>query len=64
MLNTKEHYDLLAQFEKTVRHGRFDKEAKQDWARGIIYQDGRVNEMFKVYRLGYAHGKAVERLDA
>lgn len=64
MLNTKEHYDLLAQFEKAVRHGRFDKEAKQDWGRGIIYQDGRVNEMFKVYRLGYAHGKAVERLDA
>ena len=63
-LNSKEHYELMADFERLCKPGRTDKEPKDMWARGIIYQDGTVNEMFKIYRLGYAHGKAVERLAA
>lgn len=62
MLNTKEHYEILAQFEKDFKGcGRMEKEAKADWVRGIIYQDGKMNDMFKVYRHGYAFGKCVER---
>lgn len=57
MLLTREHYDLMAQFERTFS-GRFDKEAKELWPRGIIYQDGHVNELFLTYRRGYAYGKA------
>lgn len=59
MLATKEHYDLIEQFEHDIKPGRLDKEAKADWARGIIYQDGTVNQMFLVYRHGYAFGKAI-----
>ncbi|WP_258129197.1 HNH endonuclease [Achromobacter anxifer] len=62
MLVTKEHYDLLAQFERE-HSGRFDKEAKEFWPRGIIYQDGRMNELFLSYRRGYAYAVADYRSD-
>lgn len=61
MLKTKEHYDLMTQFEKDCKPGRTDKEAQEYWARGIIYQDGHVNALFLVYRRGYAYGKSIER---
>jgi len=61
MLNTKEHQDLMAQFERDCKPGRTDKETKDGWARGIIYQDGAVNELFLAYRRGYAFGKAISR---
>lgn len=62
MLVTKEHYDLLAQFERE-HSGRFDKEAKEFWPRGIIYQDGHMNELFLSYRRGYAFAVADYRSD-
>lgn len=59
MLQTKEHYDLIAAFERDFKYLALAKEDKSDWGRGIIYQNGTTNEMFKVYRYGYAYGKAV-----
>ena len=61
MLLTKEHYDLIAQFERDCKPGRTDKEDKSLWAKGIVYQDGHVNALFRVYRTGYAFGRCVER---
>jgi hypothetical protein len=61
MLNTKEHYDLMAHFEKYYRHKRLDKENKSEWAKGRIYQDGQVNELFRAYRNGYSFGRVIER---
>lgn len=61
MLKTKEHIDLMAQFEKDLKPGRLDKEPKEMWVRGIVYQDGHVNAAFIAYRMGYAFGKCVER---
>lgn len=57
MLQTKEHYDLMAAFER-CHVERFDKETKDLWPKGIIYQDGRVNALFLAYRRGYAYAKA------
>lgn len=57
MLNTKEHYELMAQFDKEFKGARLDKETKDLWPKEIIYQDGRVNELFLAYRRGYAFGK-------
>lgn len=59
MLKTQEHYDLMAQFETEFRGARFDKEPKELWCRGVIYQDGGVNALFLAYRRGYALGKAL-----
>lgn len=64
MLGTKEHYDLIAQFDKEFKHKRLDKEPKALWAKGVVYQDGHVNELFSVYLRGYSNGKLTERLNA
>lgn len=58
MLKTKEHIELIAMFEREYS-GRNDKEAKELWPKGIIYQDGHRNNLFLAYRKGYAFGKAV-----
>jgi hypothetical protein len=54
-LLTKEHYDLIAQFDKTFRGRRLDKESRDLWPRGQVYQDGAVNELFLAFRHGYSY---------
>ena len=56
-----EHYELLTQFERDCKDqiGRTDKELKEIWQKGHIYQDGPTNAIFLAYRKGYAYGKAV-----
>lgn len=63
MLNSQEHIDLIAIFERlpAVKGFRLDKEAKALWPKGHIYQHGELNELFLMYRHGYAYGKAVSR---
>jgi hypothetical protein len=60
MLTSKEHYELIDQFDREFADRRLDKEAKSFWLKGNIYQDGTVNELFSAYRRGYAFGKAVQ----
>lgn len=62
MLKTREHSALMEQFEREFS-GRHDKEPKNLWPMGQIYQDGQMNELFLAYRQGYALGKAVQRLE-
>jgi len=64
MIKTKEHYDLMAQFEQDCKlHiGRTDKEPKEFWPKGIIYQDGKTNQLFILYRQGYAFGRLTEKI--
>lgn len=58
-----EHYALLDQFERDCKPlaGRLDREGKSLWPKGIIYQDGRTNDLFLAYRRGYAYCKSVSR---
>ena len=49
----------MDQFEKDVSMRfsvRFDKEDKKLWKNGIIYQDGRANDLFLLYRMGVSYG--------
>lgn len=68
MLLTKEHYDLMARFEANYKNRRLDREEKSFWAKGHVYADGHVNELFLAYRNGYAlgviSGEATEKLAA
>ena len=61
MLKSKEHYDLMLQFEQEHPHLRRDREDKANWPRGIIYQSGETNALFLAYRRGYAFGRVMER---
>ena len=56
MLTTKEHYDLMSQFEKDFSYLRLDKENKALWRRGRIYENGTANDLFNAYRKGYSLG--------
>jgi hypothetical protein len=64
MLNSQEHIDLISMFERlpAVKGFRLDKEAKDLWPKGHIYQHGELNELFLMYRHGFAYGKAVFRV--
>lgn len=64
MLKTNEHIELMQMFEKEYRGQRLDKEPKELWPQGVIYQDGKLNELFIAYRRGYAFGKVIGRNDA
>lgn len=56
-ITSKEHYDLIAQFEREFK-GRFDKEPKELWVKGHVYQSGEMNDKFTIFRKGYALGKS------
>lgn len=61
MLGSKEHYELMAQFEKDFKHLRVSREQDKTLFRlGHVYQDGRVNDMYGAYIRGYQFGKRVE----
>lgn len=53
-IKTQEHKDLMDQFEKEFKGLRLDKETKDLWPRGRLYQDGHANVLFLAYRRGYA----------
>lgn len=59
MLKTQEHVDLMSMFEREFKGRRLDKERKEFWTMGRVYQDGELNELFLAYRRGYAYGKGV-----
>lgn len=57
----REHVELVAMFERDqtfVEPRRFDKEPREDWDCGRIYQCGLTNSLFLAYRRGYAFAKA------
>ena len=59
-LFSKEHYELITQFDKEFKkEGRLDKEPKELWSRGRIYQHADINNMFLAYRKGIAYGKSL-----
>ncbi len=61
MIGTKEHYDLIVQFDRQFKHLRLDKEDKEFWRKGHVYQDGHVNQFYGAFFQGYALGKAAGR---
>ncbi len=63
-LGTAEHYDMIKTFEAYIKGSpiqarRLDKEAKELWKMGQIYQDGNVNNLFHLYAAGYANARCV-----
>lgn len=59
--SSKEHNDLMRQFEHDFKCERLDREEdKKLWSLGHIYQSGEVNRLFLAYRLGYSFRKGME----
>ena len=60
----KEFYEMMAHFEKEIASGkmpyisaRLEKEPKELWSKGIVYQNSEVNNAFCFYRHGYAFAR-------
>lgn len=60
-LGTKEHEELMRQFE-SLKPGRIDRESKEFWSKGRVYQNGEVNNLFLMFRCGVAYGLMISRL--
>ena len=57
-LYSKDHYDLMAMFENEFPDCRLDREDKEFWPKGNVYQNGETNNLFLAYRKGVAYGRA------
>lgn len=60
-LGSREHDELMQQFERQFNGHRLDRESKSDWPKQRVYQDGAVNQLFLAFRRGYALGRAIGR---
>ena len=56
-LLSQDHYDLIAMFDRLFKGRRLDKEPKEIWSKGRIYQNGEINELFLAFRQGVAYGQ-------
>lgn len=68
MRGTQEFDDLMKQFEldaKKYFRGRFDRVKKGDIAKQpaihSFYEDGEINNLFRLYMMGYAYAKCLFR---
>lgn len=63
---SEEFYRLMEQFEKEGKnafYGRLTREPRDQWEHRCYYQDGRVNELFEAYMMGYQLRRSVENLE-
>jgi hypothetical protein len=58
-VGTKEHYELMEQFERDYPHLRLDRENGSLWTSGMFYENGETNNYFKFYSAGYSFGRSV-----
>ena len=66
-IHSKEHSEMMDAFERSapklsavvVRGMRFDRENKESWSKGFIYQHGETNNLFLTWRSGYAAARSV-----
>jgi len=58
-LGSREHEEAMAMFEKVFPHVRLDREAKEFWPRGNVYQSGETNDLFLAFQHGVAYGHAI-----
>ena len=56
-IGSKEHYDVLKEFEKNYIGYRLDKESKDLWKMGQVYQCGETNKLYEAYLMGYGLGR-------
>lgn len=60
-ITSKEHYELMAMFERANDSRRLDREDKALWPKGHVYQHDATNDLFLAFRQGYAFGIASAR---
>ena len=58
LIGSKEHYDILAEFEKNFSYCRLDREKDVClWRKGQVYESGETNKLYAAYIAGYSLGR-------
>ena len=58
-IGSKEHYEILFNFEKNFKEMRLDREKNIDlWKIGQVYENGETNKMYQAFIMGYSFGRA------
>ena len=58
-VTSKEHYEMMEFFERQFKGvARMDREEKDQWPKGYVYQHGELNLLFKAFRMGVSYGAA------
>jgi len=58
-IGSKEHYEILSNFEKNFKEMRLDREKNMDlWKIGQVYENGETNKMYQAFIMGYSFGRA------
>ena len=58
-IGSKEHYEILSNFEKNFKEMRLDREKNIDlWKIGQVYENGETNKMYQAFIMGYSFGRA------
>ncbi|MFA5424894.1 MAG: hypothetical protein WC374_13655 [Phycisphaerae bacterium] len=67
---SKEHYELMAMFEKSIKtlpiHGLNDftrTSSAEKHPANVFYENGTVNNMFLAFQLGYSFRECIANLD-
>jgi len=58
-VNSKEHDEMMKQFEKDHGYSGYEKEDRSWWNKAIFYQNGEINKLFLMYKSGYSFGRCV-----
>jgi len=59
-MGSKEHSDILNEFEKLYCYCRLDREINKDlWRKGQVYESGETNNLYKAFIAGYSLGRCV-----
>ena len=54
-IGSKEHYEILENFEKNFKYLRLDKEKNKElWSKGYVYENGDANTIYKAFLSGYS----------
>jgi len=56
-IGSKEHYEIMKQFERDFKYLPLTKEQDKDlWKIGAVYKNGQTKDLFKAFRIGYYFG--------
>ncbi len=60
-LGSRELYDMMEMFERTSfsKCYRKDREDNSLWSKGVYYQNGALNDIFRAYQSGYSYARSV-----
>lgn len=59
-IGSKEHYEILENFEKQFSQYNLTREENKDlWKKGYVYANGETNKLYQGFLSGYAFARCI-----